>query len=99
MRKAGWTVTDDGGANKSHAVTWTIARPEKVCIPDSPTSPTGAQASQASNESEPSQDDETGFTTSTPASKPASSTQTREPSAVLRETGRAKADLSGGPDR
>ena len=64
MRKAGWTVTDDGGANKSHAVTWTVARPEKVRIPDSPTSPTsptGAQASQASNEYEPSQDDEAGF--------------------------------------
>ena len=28
MRKAGWTVSDDGGANKSNSARWTIIPPE-----------------------------------------------------------------------
>lgn len=64
MRKAGWVVSDDGGANKSHATRWTIHRPEMAPNPDSPTSPTSPtsppadQASQASNEYGTTQDDE-----------------------------------------
>ena len=35
MRKAGWTVTDDGGANHDNAVRWTITPPEMARNPDS----------------------------------------------------------------
>jgi hypothetical protein len=28
MRKAGWKVSDDGGANRQNAIKWTLARPE-----------------------------------------------------------------------
>ncbi|MEO8694808.1 MAG: ATP-binding protein [Acidimicrobiales bacterium] len=31
MRKAGWTVTDDGGINHDKITTWTISPPETVC--------------------------------------------------------------------
>lgn len=59
MRKAGWQVDDDGGANKQHTVTWTIAprhtemvcNGDSPCSPCSPTSPTTTQASQASQAS------------------------------------------------
>ena len=63
MRKAGWTVEDDGAANKSHATVWTITPPEIAGIPTSPNSPTSpttgeaSQASQASHEYGQSQDD------------------------------------------
>lgn len=62
MRKAGWTIADDGGANKSNAIRWTIAPPEIARIGDSPSSPPSpngtqaSQASQASNGNAPSQD-------------------------------------------
>lgn len=42
MRKAGWHVTEDDGANKRNAVVWTItppARPRDDRDPDSPNSP------------------------------------------------------------
>ena len=67
MRKAGWTVEEDGGANHRNAVLWLIippARPEMVRNPDShgshssPSEVGRESASHASNEYGPSQDDE-----------------------------------------
>lgn len=63
MRKDGWTVHDDGGANKRNAVVWSIAsppRPEMGGNDDSPCSPDsrGELASHASNQSAQSQDEE-----------------------------------------
>lgn len=64
MRKAGWSVSDDGGENKQHATRWQISppSPEKGpyrASPSSPSSPTqdgtGRQArmaSYASNDSD-----------------------------------------------
>ncbi len=63
MRKSGWQIDDDGGANKTNAVRWNITRPEMSCISSSLSSPSSppqvtrdnrtlallAQASQASN--------------------------------------------------
>lgn len=63
MRKAGWTVNDDGGENKQHATRWQISAPspEKGPNPSSPSSPTSPNrdetgttarmASYASNDS------------------------------------------------
>lgn len=50
MRKAGWTVSNDGGANKFNVARWVI-RPEFTRIsssPSSPSSPKPEMASQAS---------------------------------------------------
>lgn len=64
MRKAGWTVEDDGGSNKRNSIRWTITHPEMAGKPDSPNSPhspagaNGESASQASHEYGQSQDDE-----------------------------------------
>jgi hypothetical protein len=48
MRKAGWTVTDDGGKNHDNAVQWTITPPppemaRKTDSPDSQTRETGSE--------------------------------------------------------
>lgn len=73
MRKSGWQIDDDGGANKTNAVRWNITRPEMSCISSSPSSPSSppqvtgddttlatlAEASQASNDlATPTWDDE-----------------------------------------
>ncbi len=72
MRKAGWSVSDDGAENKQHATRWQISAPppEKAadsCSPNSPTSPgqdetdtRGEVASQASNDYGQSQDEQPG---------------------------------------
>lgn len=49
LRKAGWTIEDQGADNKAHATTWLIrpaetTRPEMVGIPTSPASPPRHQA-------------------------------------------------------
>ena len=62
MRKAGWGVENDQGANKGHTVRWTITAPrtEMACISGSPGSPgspvtlLARQASQASHGNAPS---------------------------------------------
>lgn len=59
MRKAGWTVEHDNGANHENAVRWTIRPPEKAGISgsqhshDSQNSAGASHASQASHESGP----------------------------------------------
>ncbi|HSH60663.1 MAG TPA: hypothetical protein VK988_13690, partial [Acidimicrobiales bacterium] len=64
MRKAGWSVTDDDGANKNGVVRWAIARPEKSRIasppgpPPLPSEHQAGQAGQAGHGCETSQDDE-----------------------------------------
>ncbi|MEX2258392.1 MAG: hypothetical protein WD672_06765 [Woeseia sp.] len=63
LRRSRWLVTDDGGRNKQHAISWTIKRPEIACNSHSPDSPTrqnganGESASAASADYGPSQDD------------------------------------------
>jgi hypothetical protein len=36
LRKAEWTVTDDGGANKDGITRWTLIQPETTAHPDDP---------------------------------------------------------------
>ena len=47
MRKAGWVVEDDGGANHTNAVRWTITPPQRP----------GEAAKEASQDSRPSQEE------------------------------------------
>lgn len=63
MRKAGWTIDNDGGNNKTHATRWALTTPTEIprisSSPSSPSSPEAdkaSQASQASHEYGPSQD-------------------------------------------
>src|SRR5205814_5415338 len=67
LRKAGWEVTDDGGANKDGTVRWTLTpprRPEMAGNPSPPSppppraAPAAGQAGQAGQEPGPSQADE-----------------------------------------
>lgn len=63
MRKAGWRVSDDGGANHRNAIRWDLrppTRPEIACNPGSRCSQDSrcaSDASVASTEYGPSQDD------------------------------------------
>jgi hypothetical protein len=66
LRKAGWVVDDDGGANKNGVVRWTITPPSdpemagKDAPPPPPSPPSdrmAGQAGQAGHESRPSQDE------------------------------------------
>jgi hypothetical protein len=63
MRKAGWTISDDDGANKDKVVRWEIARPEMARIGDPPPpqhprkTEQAGQAGQAGDEYGPSQDE------------------------------------------
>ena len=43
LRELGWTVTDDGGHNKTHAARWTITPPDQSRETASPGSPTSSQ--------------------------------------------------------
>jgi hypothetical protein len=70
LRKAGWSVTDDGGANKRNAAEWTITPPSQDDTQevgrkrgsrdsrDSPNGDFGESASQASHKSGQSQVDD-----------------------------------------
>jgi hypothetical protein len=61
MRKAGWTVTDDGAANQAHATRWSITPPPEMARnPSSPTSfPRHDEPNEpTSNGHRPSHDDE-----------------------------------------
>jgi hypothetical protein len=66
MRKAGWKISDDGGANHDKIVRWLIARPEmsRNSDPQHPrdpqTDPKRGSAGQAGNEYGQSRDDENG---------------------------------------
>lgn len=51
-RKAGWTLTDDGGKNKFNAVRWTITPPEDSASQDSPSSPDSSAQVEAPSGSE-----------------------------------------------
>jgi hypothetical protein len=63
LRKVGWIVDDDGGANHDNRIRWTVTPPEKAGNGDSRRSHNsqsddpGESASHASNESGPSQED------------------------------------------
>jgi len=72
MRKAGWVVTNDGGANHDNAVRWTITPPvEMAGNPDSRNSQTRAQAA-----------DQGGWL-GTDASQARANRESREPTAPL----------------
>jgi hypothetical protein len=61
MRKAGWTIEDDGGANKTGAIRWTITAPEMARIsplPCLPPPPPTRPADLADHEYGPSQVDD-----------------------------------------
>jgi len=64
LRKAGWTVEDDGGQNHRNVVLWTLRHPEKAGISSSPasqprsTGPSASHARQARHDCRQSQDDD-----------------------------------------
>jgi hypothetical protein len=62
MRKAGWTVVDDDGHNKSKVIRWTIVAPGEAGIsdppgpPDPPATTDGGLAGEAGQDCTPSQE-------------------------------------------
>src|SRR5205085_6465875 len=64
MRKAGWTVADDSGANHSGVTQWSLTPPREGCISSPPTprdpreTTSAGIAGIAGHEYEPSHDDQ-----------------------------------------